>query len=123
VLSDTVAILSRFRNCENVISIAAVGEVSYRQSRLCRLLGNPVAFTVVSLLASGKEMSTGEIARAIGRSVPRTSNILGALRLAEVVRYETEGRQARYRLKHPREIRRILDALAGFVKTTSVPPG
>jgi len=123
VLFDTVAILSRFRNCENVISVPAVEEVSYRQSRPCRLLGNPVAFTVVSLLASGKDMSTGEIARAIGRSVPRTSNILGALRLAEVVRYETEGRQARYRLKHPREIRRILDALSGFVKTTSVTPG
>jgi DNA-binding transcriptional ArsR family regulator len=101
-------------------SIAAVEEVSYRQSRLCRLLGNPVAFTVVSLLADSKEMSTGEIARAIGRSVPRTSNILGALRLAEVVRYETDGRHARYRLKHPREVRRILDALSGFIKTTSV---
>jgi DNA-binding transcriptional ArsR family regulator len=61
-----------------------------------------VAFAVVSLLASGKDLSTGDIAKAIGRSVPRTSNILGALRLAEVVRYETEGRHARYRLKHPR---------------------
>ncbi len=121
-LFDTVAILSCFRNCENMISIAAVEEVSYRQSRLCRLLGNPVAFTVISLLASGKDLSTGEIARATGRSVSRTSNILGALRLAEVVRYETEGRHARYRLKHPREIRRILDALSGFVKTTSVAP-
>jgi len=95
-------------------------EVSYRQSRLCRLLGNPVAFTVVILLAENKNMSTGEIARAIGRSVPRTSNILGALRLVEVVRYETEGRHARYRLKHPREVKKILDALSGFVKTTSV---
>jgi DNA-binding transcriptional ArsR family regulator len=103
-----------------VISIAAVEEVSYRQSRLCRLLGNPIAFTVVILLAENKNMSTGEIAKAIGRSVPRTSNILGALRLAEVVRYETEGRHARYRLKHPRELKRILDALSEFVKTTSV---
>jgi DNA-binding transcriptional ArsR family regulator len=103
-----------------VISIAAVEEVSYRQSRVCRLLGNPIAFSVVSLLAATKQMSTGEIAKAIGRSVPRTSNILGALRLAELVRYETEGRHARYRLKHPREVRRILDALSGFVKTTSV---
>jgi DNA-binding transcriptional ArsR family regulator len=102
------------------ISIAAVEEVTYRQSRLCRLLGNPVAFAVVSLLASGKDLSTGEIARAIGRSLPRTSNILGALRLAEVVRYESEGRYARYRLKHPRKIRRVLEALSGFVKTTSV---
>ena len=95
-------------------------EVSYRQSRLCRLLGNPVAFTVVSLLAENKQMSTGEIAKAIGRSVPRTSNILGTLQLAEVVRYETEGRHARYKLKHPREVKKILEALSGFVKTTSV---
>jgi len=120
---DTLAVLSRFRNCENMISIVAVEELSYRQSRLCRLLGNPVAFNVVSLLADGKVMSTGEIARAIGRSVPRTSNILGALRLAEVARYETEGRHARYRLKYPREIRRILDALSGFVKNTSAVRG
>jgi hypothetical protein len=39
------------------------------------------------------------------------------------VRYETEGRYARYRLKHPRQIRRILDALSVFVKTTSVARG
>lgn len=94
-------------------------EARYRQSRLCRVLGNPLAFAVVSLLAEGREMSTSEIAKAIGRSVSRTSNILGALRLVDVVRYETEGRQARYRLKHPREVRRILEALSGFVKTTS----
>ena len=103
-----------------MISVPAVEEVSYRQSRVCRLLGNPIAFTVVALLADNKQMSTGEIAKAIGRSVPRTSNILGALRLAELVRYETEGRHARYRLKHPREVKRILEALSGFVKTTSV---
>ena len=115
--------LSRFRNCENMISIAAVEEITYRQSRLCRLLGNPVAFAVVALLTNGKDLSTSEIAKAIRRSVPRTSNILGALRLAELVRYETEGRYARYRLKHPRPIRRILEALSEFVKTTSVAPG
>lgn len=103
-----------------MISVAIMEEVSYRQSRLCRLLGNPIAFSVVSLLAENKQMSTGEIAKAIGRSVPRTSNILGALRLAELVRYETEGRHARYRLKHPREVRKVLDALCGFVKATSV---
>lgn len=66
----------------------------------------------MALLAESKEMSTGEITLAIGRSLPRTSNILGALRLAELVRYETEGRHARYRLKRPREVRKILDALS-----------
>ena len=77
---------------------------------------------MVALLTNGKDLSTSEIAKAIGRSVPRTSNI-GALRLAELVRYETKGRYARYRLKHPRQIRRILEALSEFVKTTSVAPG
>lgn len=94
-------------------------EGSYRQSRLCRLLGNPVAFTVVQLLAENRQMSPSEIAKAVGRSVSRISNVLAALRLADVVRHETEGRQARYRLKHPREARKVLDALSGFVKIAS----
>jgi hypothetical protein len=34
--------------------IVGVEEGSYRQSRLCRLLGNPVAFAVVQLLAENK---------------------------------------------------------------------
>ena len=46
---------------------------------------------VVALLTDGKDLSTGEIAKAIGRSVPRTSNILGALRLAELVRMRHYG--------------------------------
>jgi hypothetical protein len=36
-----------------------------------------------------------------------------------MVRYDTDGRSSRYRLKHPRETRRMLDGLAGFVKTAS----
>jgi hypothetical protein len=56
-------IFATFSHCEKVISIAAVEEVNYRQSRLCRLLVNSVAFTEVSLLADNKQMSTGEIAK------------------------------------------------------------
>jgi hypothetical protein len=78
-------------------------EKVYRQSRLCRLLGNPLAFAVVNVLGESKELRPSEIAGAVGRSVSRVSHVLAALRLAEVVRYETDGRQARYRLKHPRE--------------------
>ena len=83
----------------------------YRQSRLCRLLGNPLAFAVVNVLGESRELSPSEIARAVGRRVSRVSHVLAALRLAEVVRYETDGRQARYRLKHPRETRQLLQAL------------
>jgi predicted transcriptional regulator len=70
-----------------------VEEDSYRQSRLCRLLGNPVAFAVVELLAENKELNPSEIARAVGRSVPRASNVLGALRLADVARYDSDGKR------------------------------
>ena len=89
-------------------------EESYRQSRLCRLFGNPVAFAVVQLLAENRE-----IARAVGRSVQRVSNVLGALRLAEVVRYDTDGKRNRYRLKHPSEVRSVLAVLSRFVKAAS----
>jgi DNA-binding transcriptional ArsR family regulator len=91
----------------------------YRQSRLCRLLGNPLAFAVVNVLGESKELSPSEIARAVGRSVSRVSHVLAALRLAEVVRYETDGRQARYRLKHPRETRQLLQGLAKFIDSSS----
>ena len=95
-------------------------EDSYRQSRLCRLLGNPIAFAVVQLLAENNELSPSQIARAVGRSVQRVSTVLGALRLAEVVRYDTDGKRNRYRLKHPSEVRGVLGALSRFVKVVSV---
>ena len=43
-----------------------------------------VVCIVVSLLAANNAMSTGEIARAIGRSTLQPSNILDAFRLAEL---------------------------------------
>ncbi|HEY2932243.1 MAG TPA: hypothetical protein VGK99_10910 [Acidobacteriota bacterium] len=94
-------------------------EGSYRQSRLCRLLGNPLAFSVVQLLAENRELSVGEIARAVHRSVQRVSTVLGVLRVAEVVRYQQDGRRNRYRLKHPGEVRGVLSALSRFVKAAS----
>ena len=98
---------------------AGVEEGSYRQSRLCRLLGNPLAFAVVQLLAESRELSVGEIARAVGRSVQRVSSVLGVLRVAEVVRYQQDGRRNRYRLKHPSEVKGVLSALSRFVKAAS----
>jgi len=87
--------------------------------RLRRLLGNPVAFAIVQLLAENRELSPSEIARAVGRSVQRVSTVLGAMRLAEVVRYNTDGKRNLYRLKHPSEIRSVLSALSRFVTAAS----
>jgi SAM-dependent methyltransferase len=47
-----------------------VEEDSYKESHLCRLLGNPVAFAVVELLAANKELSPSEIVQP--STAPRT---------------------------------------------------
>jgi DNA-binding transcriptional ArsR family regulator len=98
----------------------SVDEQVYRQSRLCRVLGNPLAFSVVQLLAEQGEMRPSQIAEAVGRSVSRVSHVLAALRLAEVVRYEPDRRTVRYRLKQPRETRQLLATLGRFIEAASV---
>ena len=95
-------------------------ERAYRQSRLCRVLGNPLAYSIVSLLAQHKDMTPSQIARGVGRSVSRVSHVLAALRMMEVVRYETKWKQASYRLKYPRQTRQIIAALENFID--SIPP-
>jgi predicted transcriptional regulator len=94
-------------------------ERAYRQSRLCRVLGNPLAYSIVNLLAENKDVTPSQIARGVGRSVSRVSHVLAALRMMEVVRYETNGKQASYRLKHPRQTRQILNALEQFIDSAS----
>jgi hypothetical protein len=51
------------------------------------------------------------------------SNVLGALRLADVVRYDSDGKRNYYWLKHPAEIRQVLAALSRFVKAGSTVAG
>lgn len=86
-------------------------EKSYRQSRLCRVFGNPIAFAIVELLLENREM---------GRSLSRISHTLAALRLAEVVRYDSDAKmRARYQLKHSRQIRQVLRALSAFIDSAS----
>lgn len=92
-------------------------EKLYRQSRLCRLLGNPVVYSIVVALHELQEMTPTEIVQVVGRSLGRVSALLGALRLADVVRYETAGGHTHYRLKHRSETRRLLKALADLVET------
>jgi len=94
-------------------------ESIYRQSRLCRILGNPLAFAIVDVLGTGKELSPSEIARAgWPQRVARESHF-GSAALGRAGRYETDGRQARYRLKHSRETQQLLEALTKFIDTSS----
>lgn len=79
-----------------------------------------MAYAVIELLAENGPMSPSQIARAVGRSLSRISHTLAALRLAEVVRYDSDRKmRARYRLKHPREIRQVIRALSNFIDSAS----
>jgi hypothetical protein len=91
-------------------------EKLYRQSRLCRLLGNPVVYSIVAALHEQEQMTPTQIVEVVDRSLGRVSALLGALRLADVVRYETGGGHTIYRLKHRAETGRLLKALASFVE-------
>ena len=64
-------------------------------------------------------MTLSNIVRAAGRSVQQVSTALTALRPAEVVRYETDGKRNLYRPKHPREVRDVPSALCRFVQAAS----
>jgi hypothetical protein len=75
-------------------------------------------YSIVSLLAQPRDRTPSQIARGVGRSVSRVSHVLAALRMLEVVRYETNWKQSSYRLKYPRQTRQIIAALENFIDST-----
>ena len=94
-------------------------EAEYRESRLCRLLGNPVIYQLVVLLERGGTLTPSKLAKAAGRSVQTVSGHLAKLRAADVVRYDMAGKEVRYWLKHKGETRLLLQALEKMVRTSS----
>ena len=99
--------------------MAAMDEPTYRQSRLCRLLGNPVIYQLVVLLEQGGAMTPSALAKLAGRSVQTVSGHLAKLRSADIVRYDSAGKEVRYWLKHRGETRGLLKALEKVVTSAS----
>jgi DNA-binding transcriptional ArsR family regulator len=94
-------------------------EVRYRESRLCRLLGNPIVYQIVLLLEAGGRLTPSRLAKLIGRQVSTVSIHLGKLRAADVVRYDTSGKETRYWLKHKSEIKKLLKMLESVVNASA----
>jgi DNA-binding transcriptional ArsR family regulator len=99
--------------------MASMDESEYRESRICRLLGNPVVYQLVVLLDGGGTMTPSKLAKAAGRSVQTVSGHLAKLRAADIVRYDTAGKEVRYWLKHKGETRQLLKALEKIVHASS----
>jgi hypothetical protein len=64
-------------------------------------------------------MTPSKLAKAAGRSVQTVSGHLAKLRAADVVRYDTAGKEVRYWLKHKDETRGLLRALEEMVRASS----
>ncbi len=94
-------------------------ESRYRESRLCRALGNPIVYRIVVLLAEHGPLTPSAIAGEVGRRIGTVSTHLAKLRSLDLVRYETAGRQTRYWLKHPLATRIVLRSLRRFVATAA----
>ena len=90
-------------------------EVRYRESRLCRLLGNPVVYQLVRLLEANGPLTPSKLAGLTGRQVSTISIHLGKLRNADIVRYDTSGKETRYWLKHQPEMERLFRMLESVV--------
>ena len=94
-------------------------EKRYRESRLCRLFGNPIVYQIVVLLDAGGPITPSNLAKLIGRHVSTISIHLAKLRNADVVRYDTSGKEVRYWLKHKAEMKGLLKMLDRVVDASS----
>lgn len=91
-------------------------ERRYRESRICRTLGNPTVYRIIVLLANRGPLTPSEIAGLTRRKISTVSGHLARLRTADLVRYETRGKRVRYWLKHAGGTRAVLGALGRLVR-------
>src|SRR5687767_12705463 len=90
-------------------------ENHYRESQICRLLGNPIVYQLIVLLDGGGSLTPSRLAALTGRKISTVSIHLGKLRSADLVRYDTVGKETRYWLKHKADTKRLLRSLEKLV--------
>jgi len=97
-------------------------ETKFRGSRLCRLMGNPVVYQLVLLLGENGPLTPSKLAKFAGRSVQTVSEHLAKLRAADIVRYDSKGKEVHYWLKHKRDTLDLLKAVEKVVHAASKLP-
>ncbi|HWP58268.1 MAG TPA: helix-turn-helix domain-containing protein [Candidatus Acidoferrales bacterium] len=94
-------------------------ETRYRESRLCRLLGNPIVYQLVLLLDGHGPLTPSKLAKLTGRTIQTVSTHLAKLRGMDVVRYDSEGKEVRYWLKHKPEMKSLLKGLEKVIRVSA----
>lgn len=97
-----------------------IPENRYRASRICRALGNPTAYEVVTLLRTQKR-TPEELAGLLGVNIATISQVLRVLRNLDLVRYEVRWRQHLYWIKASgiRAVMRDLERLVALIEKES----
>ena len=90
-----------------------IPELHYRSSRICRVLGNPTAYEIMTMLVT-KSMNPTQIACEMKLSIPTISAVLRSLRQLDLVRYETDERGKKYSIKEP-QIKILIRKLENLV--------
>ena len=72
-----------------------------------------------SYLDAGGPLTPSKLAKLIGRQVSTISIHLGKLRAADVVRYDSSGKETRYWLKHKSEMKGLLRMLEKVVDASA----
>jgi DNA-binding transcriptional ArsR family regulator len=70
-------------------------------------------------LEAGGPLTSSSLAKLIGRQVSTVSIHLGKLRAADVVCYDTSGKETRYWLKHKSEMKGLLRMLERVLNASS----
>lgn len=83
------------------------------------MLGNPIVYQLVLLLDEHGPLTPSKLAQVIGRQISTISIHLAKLRNADVVRYDTAGKETRYWLKHKSEIEALLKMLGRVVDVSA----
>ena len=101
---------------KKVVGKRPMKEISYRESRIARALGEPPKFAIVDLLLKNGPSSPSDISNAIHRAKSTVCYHLSNLKSLEIVRYETRKKGVIYWIKYPEKTKSIMDSLEVFVK-------
>jgi len=94
-------------------------EAKYRASRTARLLGNPRMFTLVEFLLRSGRVTPTALARRLRRNLTTVSNYLRSLKLADVVRFRSDGYHNWYQVKYPGPTRQVLNSLQTLARSSA----
>ena len=90
-----------------------IPEERYRASRICRALGNPTAYEILTMIGEEKK-TPEELAASLGVSIATVSQALRVLRNLDLVRYEVNWRSHLYWIKSA-AVRRVMHDLERLV--------